>query len=279
MKIEPYSQEISEIVTAELAEVLPFESFSEEEPFLKAYIQKEEYDSRRLKLALECMDYLDVKLSFSCRLIPPANWNAVWESDFEPIVVDGKCTVRAPFHKGLRRTRFNVVISPRMAFGTGHHQTTYMMCRALMNLESQIKGKVVMDMGCGTGVLAILAAKLGAVKVYGIDIDIVAARSAAANGRLNRLGKRVEFHYGDAARLQAGSYDLLLANINRNILLQDMDTYAISLKRGGRLMVSGFYIADRAMLVEAAAAKGLSLESEDELEGWCRLLFRCQPIL
>ncbi|MDE7127064.1 MAG: 50S ribosomal protein L11 methyltransferase, partial [Bacteroidales bacterium] len=138
------------------------------------------------------------------------NWNAAWESGFTPIVVDGKCTIKAPYHKDLKKTRFNITINPNMAFGTGHHQTTYMMCKALLDNRQEVKGRTVTDMGCGTAVLAILAAKLGAGHVYGIDIDAVAAISALDNARKNRVSHIVETYCGDASLLQAGSYDIML---------------------------------------------------------------------
>lgn len=160
-----------------------------------------------------------------------------------------------------------------MAFGTGHHQTTYMMCRALMNHEDSIKGKTVLDMGCGTAVLAILAAKLGALKVYGIDIDAVAASSAFDNAHRNRVGKKVETYCGDASLLQMGKYDIILANINRNILIQDMASYARSLRRGGLLFVSGFYTEDKNTVIESASAQGLTYIAEDMKDNWCCLKF------
>ena len=235
IKIAPYSEENAEIVTAEVSE-LPYESFSMEDPFLKCYIQKDLYDAQALKVLLSGLEGMGFEVEFSANLMPAVNWNAVWESQFPPIVVDGKCTIKASFHEGLKRTRFNITIDPKMAFGTGHHQTTYMMCRALIENEESVRGKVVMDMGCGTAVLAILAAKMKAAKVYGIDIDAVAAISAYDNARLNRVGKVIETYCGDASLLQRNTYDVLLANINRNILLQDIPTYALSLHRGGLLL-------------------------------------------
>jgi ribosomal protein L11 methyltransferase len=160
-----------------------------------------------------------------------------------------------------------------MAFGTGHHQTTYMMCRALLQNEDAVRGKVVMDMGCGTAILAILAAKMKAAHVYGIDIDAVAAISAYDNARKNRVGKIMETYCGDASLLQRNSYDVLLANINRNILLQDIGTYAHSLHKGGLLFVSGFYLEDMPMLIGAAAAAGLEYVSHDSIDNWCCIKF------
>ena len=272
VKITPYSDENAEIVTAEVSE-LPFESFSGEDPFLKCYIQKELYDAQALKVVLSGLEGMGFDIEWSSTLMPVVNWNAEWESQFSPIIVDGKCTIKASFHKDLKRTRYNIIIDPKMAFGTGHHQTTYMMCRALLENEEAVRGKVVMDMGCGTAVLANLAANMKAARVYGIDIDAVAAISAYDNARLNRVGKVVETWCGDASLLQRNSYDVLLANINRNILLQDMQTYAGCLRRDGLLFVSGFYVEDMPMLIGAATAAGLEYVSHDSIDNWCCIKF------
>ena len=274
IKIDPYTEENAEILIAEI-EDLPFESFLEEAPYLKCYIQKEKYDPRMLKLVLSGLDY-GFTTGFSAALMPQTNWNAVWESQFSPIVVDGQCTVKATFHKGLKRTRFNITIDPKMAFGTGHHQTTYMMCRALLKHEKDIREKVVMDMGCGTAILAILAAKMGAGHTYGIDIDAVAATSAFDNARINRVSRKVETYCGDASLLQRGKYDILLANINRNILLEDIPTYAVSLRKEGLLFVSGFYTEDLPMICSCAQRAGLTYIEDDSMDNWCCAGFRKQ---
>ena len=273
IKITPFSEENAEIVTAEVSE-LPFESFSNEDPFLKCYIQKDLYDAQALKLYLSGLEGYGFEIDHSANLIPATNWNAVWESQFNPIVVDNKCTIKASFHEGLKRTRFNITIDPKMAFGTGHHQTTYMMCRALLQNEDEVRDKVVMDMGCGTAVLAILAAKMKAAKVYGIDIDAVAAISAYDNARLNRVGTKIETYCGDASLLQRNTYDVLLANINRNILLQDIPTYSHCIRRGGLLFVSGFYVDDMPMIIGTAMHAGLEYVSHDSIDNWCCIKFR-----
>ena len=273
IKITPFSEENAEIVTAEICE-LPFESFSSEDPFLKCYIQKDQYDAQALKVVLGGLEGLGFDLDFSANLMPAVNWNALWESQFEPIVVDNRCTIKASFHEGLKRTRFNITIDPKMAFGTGHHQTTYMMCRALLQNEEAVKDKVVMDMGCGTAVLAILAAKMKAARVYGIDIDAVAAISAYDNARLNRVGTRIETYCGDASLLQRNSYDIFLANINRNILLQDIPTYALCIRKGGLLFVSGFYNEDMPMIIGMAQNSGLEYVSHDSIDNWCCIKFK-----
>ena len=273
IKITPYTEENAEIVTAEISE-LPYESFSSEDPFLKCYIQKDLYDAHALKLFLGGLEGYGFEVEYSANLMPAVNWNALWESQFTPIVVDGKCTIKASFHEGLKKTRYNITIDPKMAFGTGHHQTTFMMCRALLENEEAVKDKVVMDMGCGTAVLAILAAKMKAAQVYGIDIDAVAAISAYDNARLNRVGKVIETYCGDASLLQRNSYDVLLANINRNILLQDIPTYSHCIRQGGLLFVSGFYLEDMPMIVGMAANSGLEYVSHDTIDNWCCIKFR-----
>ena len=272
VKITPFSEENAEILTAEISE-LPYESFTVEEPYLKCYIQKELYDQQALKVLLSGIDDYGFEVEYSSNLMPAVNWNAVWESQFTPIIVDGLCTIKASFHEGLRRTRYNITIDPKMAFGTGHHRTTYMMCRALLQNEEAVRGKVVMDMGCGTAVLAILAAKMKASHVYGIDIDAVAAISAYDNARLNRVGKVIETYCGDASLLQRNSYDVLLANINRNILLQDIPTYSLCLHKGGLLFVSGFYLEDMPMIVGVAQNAGLEYVSHDTIDNWCCIKF------
>ena len=272
VKITPYSEENAEIVTAEISE-LPFESFTAEDPYLKCYIQKELYSQQALKVVLDGVSEYGFDVEFTSNLMPAVNWNAVWESQFTPIVVDDKCTIKASFHEGLKKTRYNITIDPKMAFGTGHHQTTYMMCRALLENEDAVRGKVVMDMGCGTAILAILAAKMKAAHVYGIDIDAVAAISAYDNARLNRVGKVIETYCGDASLLQRNSYDVLLANINRNILLQDIPTYSVCIRKGGLLFVSGFYLEDMPMIVAVAQNAGLEYVSHDTIDNWCCIKF------
>ena len=148
------------------------------------------------------------------------------------------------------------------------------MCRALLQNEDAVRGKVVMDMGCGTAVLAILAAKMKASHVYGIDIDAVAAISAYDNARKNRVGKVMETYCGDASLLQRNTYDVLLANINRNILLQDIPTYALCIRKGGLLFVSGFYVEDMPMIIGMAQNSGLEYESHDSIDNWCCIKFK-----
>ena len=254
IRLDPFSEEMAEILMADLQE-LPYDSFLVEEPFLKAYIPLSEYQAGDLKVILSL--YPEVA-GYEAVPVQGQNWNQAWEDRFEPIVVDGKVTIKASFNQDVPRTRFNIWIDPKMAFGTGYHQTTYMMMQRMLALEQDIRGHVVLDMGCGTAILGILAAKMGARRVFAVDIDAVAARSAWGNARWNRVGRRVETACGDASLLQMGSYDVILANIHRNIILEDLPTYVRSLRRGGRLLTSGFYAADIPAVREKAESLGLS---------------------
>jgi ribosomal protein L11 methyltransferase len=267
IRLDPFSEEMAEILMAELGE-LPYDSFVTEEPFLKCYIQREQYRPSDLKVVLSGYDCV---AGFNAVMVEGRNWNRNWELSFQPIVVDGTVTVKAPFNTDVPRTRYNIWIDPQMAFGTGYHHTTYMMMQRLLALP--VRGSYVCDMGCGTAILGILAAKMGARKVFAVDIDAVAARSAWGNCRWNKVGTRVETACGDASLMQMSTYDVILANIHRNIILEDLPTYARSLKRGGTLLVSGFYDADSAVIIDAAQALGLSLSGTSSREGWSCLEF------
>lgn len=274
--INPYREEYGEILIAETEE-LGFESFLNEEPLLKAYIPRERFSEPNLKTVLSLIPKTDFGVTYSLNLIKEENWNAVWESSFEPVTVAGRCTVKTSFHKDLPKTDYTINIDPKMAFGTGHHQTTALMIEFLLEMEKEIKGKQVLDMGCGTGVLSILAAKMKAsVPVHAIDIDPIAVRSARENARKNRVPHKIKSLCGDASLIQAGKYDIILANINRNILLEDMSSYRRGLKPGGTLIVSGFYEEDSAMLEAEATRCSLSYVSSRTNERWCAIRFRLE---
>ena len=272
--ITPFKEEYAEILTAEI-DSLGFESYLTEEPYLKAYIPKDLFSEPHLKTVLSLIPETEFKVRYNLSLIPEQNWNALWESSFEPVVIDGRCTVKASFHKGLRRTKYTIVIDPRMAFGTGHHQTTSLIIRSMMQSENEIRGKQVLDMGCGTGILSILAAKMkAAVPVHAIEIDPVAVSSAKDNAVRNRAGDRIRTLCGDASLIQAGKYDLIIANINRNIILEDLATYSRGLRPDGMLITSGFYEEDCAMIEAEAARQGLQRISSDSMERWATVTFR-----
>lgn len=274
IEISPFKDEYAEIVTAEI-DSLGFESYLTEEPYLKAYIPKERFSEPHLKTVLSLIPETDFKVRYTLTLIPEQNWNALWESAFEPVVIDGRCTIKASFHKGLPRTRYTVTIDPKMAFGTGHHQTTFLIVRSMLLSEKDIRDKQVLDMGCGTGILSILAAKMkAAVPVHAIDIDPVAVRSARENAGRNRVGDRIKSLCGDASLIQAGRYDLIIANINRNIILEDLSTYSRGLRPEGRLITSGFYVEDCAMVEAEAARQGLERISSESMDRWATVTFK-----
>lgn len=272
IKLDPFSEEWAEIIEAEIAE-LGFDSFTIEEPSLNAFIPREQFSEPMLKTVLSGFE-ADLKLSHTVELVKEQNWNAAWESDFEPVVVDGELTIKATYHKDLPRTRYNIVIDPQMSFGSGHHQTTTLMVKQLLEDRKLLRGKAVLDMGCGTGILAIVAAKLGAaVPVHAVDIDPRCARSTRANARRNRIPHKLIVVCGDASVLIRGQYDWILANINRNILIADMASYVRALKpQGGRILLSGFYESDIPMLLEAAAPLGLHEVGRKSLDNWALLI-------
>lgn len=270
IEIEPFSEDFAEQVIAQIEE-LPFESFSIESPYLKAYIPEESFSPRDLKTLLSTYENKqEFSISTTTHFVLEENWNLPWESNFSPIIVEKLCTVKASFHKGLPRTKYNITLNPKMAFGTGHHQTTYMMIRSLM--EENIKGLKVLDMGCGTGILSILAAKMGAEPpVHAIDIDHLAVDSTKENTYLNKVAKKIACLLGDASLIQAGRYDLVLANINRNIILSDIETYSRALSKGGRMFLSGFYTEDIPMILDEAEKFGLEYVSKDSRDNWALL--------
>ena len=254
-----------EIAEAALSE-LPFESFTIEDGVLKAYIQEElfcENDFNDMFL----WDLPDMEISYEKKIIPQQDWNAVWESNFTPIDVDGKAMVRAPFHSAPA-SGIDIIIEPRMSFGTGHHQTTYMMMQHLLSMD--IDGKDVCDMGCGTAVLAILAKKLGGKNVVGIDIDQWAYDNAQDNIQANGVPD-ITVKLGGAEALGDEKFDILLANINRNILLRYMQDYCAAIRDGGHLFLSGFYVPDAPVLIEEAARYGFKMVDAIEKDHWTAL--------
>ncbi len=254
-----------EIAVAELAE-LGFESFEREGDSLHAYIT----DEAHTKTKNQIDKYLkNNKLKYTSGRIGQQNWNAVWESNFEPIVVDGRCAVYAPFHKGLPRYEYNIEIMPKMSFGTGHHATTHLMISRM--LATRFKGETVLDMGSGTGVLAILAAMIGAFEVDAIDIDPWAYENMTENIRANGVAGRVHPHRGDAALLAEQEYDVILANINRNILLDDMERYVSVLNPGGKIIFSGILEEDIPLIAARAASLGLTLSHTAVRDKWALL--------
>ena len=270
LTIQPYSEELSEILTAELGD-LGYESFFETEDGLETYIQVSNYNKSELENLLE--EYKEkYSIKFEETLIKAQNWNAVWESNFEPIVIDNRCTVRAPFHTDMPKLEYDIVIEPKMSFGTGHHDTTYLVAEWLLN--NNVNGLKALDMGCGTGILAILAAMKNAQPVDAIDIDEWAYNNAIENVKTNNLADSITVKQGAASLLNGYSYNLILANINRNILLQDMATYTASLAKDGILVVSGIFTEDIPAITEEATKQGLQKVEEKSRNKWARVVFR-----
>lgn len=238
-KVTPKEPAI-DILIAELAE-LGFESFVESEEGLSAYIQKEFWAESMLD-EVYVLNSGEFDIDYTVEDVEQINWNEEWEKNFHPINVDGICTVRAPFHEPTKAA-YEIIIEPKMSFGTGHHETTFMMIQHLLKLD--VDNKKVLDMGCGTGVLAILAAMKGAKPVAAIDIDNWCYLNSVENCERNNC-EFIHVFEGDKALLveQAESYDVIIANINRNILLEDISTYVNYLNKGGILLLSGFYTED-----------------------------------
>lgn len=268
LNISVADAQMAEILTAELSE-LPFDSFVAEKGTLKAYIPqdalvecKEEADEILARYNVEQSRYVQIESQ---------NWNALWESNFEPVDVDGRVLIRAPFHPSSSTAEMEIVIMPKMSFGTGHHATTKMMVQ--MILDSNFKSLKGLDMGSGTGVLAIAACKCGAEAVDAVDIDDFAYENCGENIVTNGVAERINPILGDARAIAGKSYDFILANINRNILLGDMDAYLRSLNSGGELFVSGFLDEDVDALNSAAVARGLTPHLEKHIAGWAALSF------
>lgn len=268
ISVTPPSEETNSILIAQLSE-LGFESFMEDDKGFRAYIKSNKDFS-----AEQAIDSLllpeGVSLNFEVNSIADKNWNEVWESNFEPILVDNKCLVRASFHTNFPKTDYEIVIDPKMSFGTGHHQTTHLMINALLNTD--VAGLTVLDMGCGTGVLAILAEMKGAAKVIAIDNDEWAYRNSLENVTENNCTK-TEVLLGDAALLAGKHFDLIIANINLNILLNDLSTYKSSLNVNGKLFMSGILRSDVNKLIQVSEKLGLKHKETFYRDDWAMVSF------
>ncbi len=255
-----------EVLVAELAE-LGFESFVETDEGVKAYIVSSDWNEGLLaELMTSQME--DQKIEWNSSEIEAINWNAEWEKSFDPIIVDSKCLIRAPFHEVEGSFEYVINIEPKMSFGTGHHSTTHLMIGEMMNMDW--KGKHVLDMGAGTAVLAILAEMMGAESSDAIDIDEWAYLNSIENLERNNCS-RIKSYQGGAELLTDQVYDTILANINRNILLRDMKEYVKVLKTGGEILFSGFYVQDIPELERVGGELGLKLVLQRERNEWCLL--------
>lgn len=242
-----------------------FDTFEELDFGFKAYIPTDEFDQGKLDEVLALYQEM-FSFSYEVTLIPQKNWNEVWESNFEPLEIGGKIYVRATFHQPKPGFPFEIVIDPKMAFGTGHHQTTAMMLGLM--LENNFEDKKVLDMGCGTGILAIMASKLGAQKIIAIDYDPVCFESTIENSKLNHIDN-ITALCGSREAIPSEQFDIILANINRNILMDQLPRYSEALKTGGEMYLSGFYKSPDLDIITGEAGKyGLKYIGFKEDKDW-----------
>ncbi len=251
----------SDILIALLAD-LGFESFSNNTKGFEGYIQ-EEFDNED---AIKELKFPDFNFNFKRIIIPKTNWNEEWEKNFNPVYVDDLLCIRAHFHPKSTTVKHDIVITPKMSFGTGHHDTTWLMSKTLFELD--VANKNVLDMGCGTGILAILASMLGAKKIEGIDIDDWSIENATENVNVNEANN-IEFKKGDATILPAQkTFDIILANINKNVLKNDLASYFNCLKDNGTLLLSGFFTADVEELKQLAVGIGFNFNGSYHKNEW-----------
>lgn len=269
--ITPYNEDIADIIVSELCEI-GFESFDTESEYIKAYIPENKFDMQKVKDSIiinHLKKELDIK--FSVQKIENKDWNAEWEANFQPIVIKDTVCIRGGFHPKNENCKYDVVINPKMSFGTGHHSTTALMVEHIS--ENVKDGSKVLDMGCGTSLLGIFASMCGAGEVVGIDIDEWAYNNSLENIELNNI-QNMNVMLGDAERLkELSSFNIILANINRNILLNDMHYYVGHLEKGGFLIMSGFYTQDLKLIKEEAERQGLTYVQHKEDNNWVAVKF------
>lgn len=257
---------LNDVLAAELGEI-GFESFTENENGLQGYISDTIYNVEVLKEKLASFPLENVEIRYTESLVESKDWNEEWEKNyFKPIRIDKDCIIRASFHEDEPGYAYTIIIDPKMAFGTGNHETTYLMISEMLKLD--LNGKELLDMGCGTAVLAILARMKGAARVVAIDIDQWAYDNALENIRLNHTDE-IQVALGGAEQIPAtGQFDLVFANINRNILLADIRHYNACMKPGALLYMSGFYVQDIPAIEEECNRNGLALLSHTEKNNW-----------
>lgn len=263
--------ELNEILLAWLGDS-DFEMFEEKGDGLSAYIRTDHYKEEDLQALLRNIPEAG-NIRFEKTFIKDQNWNARWESNFEPVHIAGKVYIRAPFHESLDKGEIEIVIEPKMSFGTGHHATTALMIEQMLDME--FLGKDVLDMGCGSGVLAIFAKMKDAKNVLAIDIDDWAVANSIENCERNRVST-VQVQKGTAEQLFGKRFDIILANINRNVLLMDMETYVSCLDTGGELLMSGFLLEDKGVLHQKAQSLSMQLIGEKSQNNWLSLRFKKQ---
>ncbi len=265
--IEPF-EPWADLLAAELGEI-GFESFVLEPPVLKAYVQESGFDQKSIHI-LDVMNTRGVRVEMKSKSIPKTNWNKEWEMNFEPVAINDRVRLRASFHEPDSSYEYDIVINPKMSFGTGHHETTRLMLSAMLN--TSFHDKTVLDMGAGTGVLAIFASMLGAKSILAVEIEPWAAENIEENLELNGINN-VDTVCGDQDAVGDKKFDVILANINKNVLIDQMKLYARALNDGGRLFISGFYENDVADLTHFAGSYGLKYVEKNILNDWAILEF------
>jgi ribosomal protein L11 methyltransferase len=266
---EPTTEENSEILIAQLA-VIGFESFEEKDSSIIAYIPKKDFVKANLLEITYCHECNNLG-KLQIELIPDKNWNEVWESNYPSVIIANRCYVRAAFHESKPSMEYEILITPKMAFGTAHHETTSLMLELI--LDNDFRNKKVLDMGCGTGVLAILASMKGAKDITAIDIDRWSYDSTLENAGLNNIGNIKAIEGGVELVASSDNYDVIFANINKNILLRDMKYYSEALLKGGYIYFSGFYKNDLPDIKEEALKCGLNFISKLEKNNWIAAVF------
>ncbi len=270
----PASEDIHDVLAAVLAEI-GFDSFvpaDDGSGALLAYIKVAEYDKDNLEACISAFPLENVSIQFSFQEAEDKDWNEEWEKNyFKPLVVDGRCVVSSTFHKDVPTAEYAITIDPRMSFGTGHHATTSQMISEILDCDMQ--GKNVLDMGCGTSILAILACMRGAKQCTAIDNDEWCVTNSLENIELNHIDN-INVMLGDASTLaDKGPFDVIIANINRNILLADMRYYAERMTPGATLFMSGFYVEDIPIIREEAERLGLTFDHARDLNRWAAVKF------
>jgi ribosomal protein L11 methyltransferase len=268
-KIVPDNEVNRSVLMAELAES-DFDSFTETEESVDAFIPSSKFSEQGINKE-SLLKYQLFSFTYQIETIPDQDWNEIWEKNyFKPLLVNNECLIRAPFHSEYPSAPYEIVIEPRMAFGTGNHETTYLMISEILDLD--LKGKKVLDMGCGTGVLGILASMKGAENILAIDIDENAYNVTLENTKLNRISNMI-VKLGGADLLNGGNFDCIFANIQRNVLLQDLPSYCNALNIKGTVIMSGFYQSDLEAIKIKAESLGMKLISYKEKNNWVAAKF------
>lgn len=260
----------AEMLTYQLGEV-GFEMFEDTSQGFKAYIQTANFNQDAVLDIIEGIKELNCEVSYTIQDIPWQNWNAEWEKNYQPEIIGNKIYVRAEFHEANPSYPHEIIVQPRMAFGTGHHPTTSQVMEAMLDID--FKNKSLLDMGCGTGILAILGMQLGASSAYAIDYDPNSVDNSIENAQRNGY-PQIEVALGSSELLEGKSYDIILANINRNIILNDLDKYAASLNAGGLLITSGYYTSDLSVIKNKAAEYHLDYLQHTSQNDWCCATFK-----